>query len=134
MDVVDLLLGAQCVHVGVYPAARSRMHHGQLPTFPFGQRVHHLGSRAAETLYGKGYGVFRPVEVVVEARLLHDGYRGRYAKQRQLRRQVVLEHVLDLFYGLFGVFAVGYRICVSVGKYQHCRKICKVSANVRIFA
>ena len=66
VDVIQLLVGADSVHVRVEPLAGRDAVGGQLHALPFGQRVHHLGTSVAHVFDGERYGALHAVEVVVQ--------------------------------------------------------------------
>ena len=62
------------------------------------------------------------VEVVVDARTGQHDHRRRHAQERELGRQVVLEHVLDRLDGFFGRFRIAEQVAVALGdEYTHDR-------------
>ena len=79
VDVVQLLVGADGVHVGVQPVSRGDLVGPQFHAFPFGQRVHHLGPAVAQIADRERHGALHAVQVVVDARARKDEQRRRDA-------------------------------------------------------
>ena len=101
MDIVQLLVGADGVHVGIKPVARRDLVGAQLDPFPFGQRLHYFGPRTAHILDGKAHRPFHAAQVVVDPGTGKYEQGGGNAAQVQLFAQNTLESVLDLFDRLF---------------------------------
>ena len=70
VQVAQLLVGADGIHVSVDAVAGLNAVFGQGEAFPLGQRVYHFGLRVAQILDGEGYGAFHSVEVVVDTHAL----------------------------------------------------------------
>ena len=67
MEVIQLLVSTNGVHVGVDAVARLNVIFGQGQALPFSQRVYHLCLSVAQILYWEGHGALHAVEVVVYA-------------------------------------------------------------------
>ena len=118
VEVVELLFGAQRIHVGVDASAGCGLQLGQLASFPLRQRVDHLGHLVVTVAHGKRYGSFRAVQVVVQTTAAQDDQRCSDTQQGQLSREVVLKHLLHLTNGTLGTFCVGNRVEVWRWKNQ----------------
>ena len=106
MEVAQLLIGTDGIHVGIDAIARTDVVFGQCQSFPFGQRVNHFGLGIAQILDGEGNGTFHSVQVVVDTHTLQHEERGGNTAQAQFRRQVLLEKFLDLFDAHLGLFQI----------------------------
>ncbi len=89
VDVVQFLVGADGVHVGVQPVSRGDLVGPQFHAFPFGQRVHHLGPAFAQIADRERHGALHAVQVVVDARARKDEQRRCDAAQAQAAGQHV---------------------------------------------
>ena len=67
MDVVELLVGAQGVHVGIDAPSGTDTHLRELQPFPFGEGMYDLCPGVSHVLYGEGYRPLGSVEVVVQS-------------------------------------------------------------------
>ena len=83
VEVVQFLVGAYSVHVGIDAVARFDVVLGQRETLPFGQRVHHLGLGVTQVLDGECHGSLHSVEVVVDAETFQHKQRRRDTRQPQ---------------------------------------------------
>ena len=97
VQVVQLLVGTDGVHVGIDAVARLHLVLRQRQTLPLRQRVNHLGTGVAQILDGERDGTLHPVQVVVDAQTLQHEQRRRHTAQTQLRGQVLLEKLLNQF-------------------------------------
>ena len=97
VDVVQFLVGAYGVHVGIDAVARLYAILRQGEPLPFGQRVYHLGLYVAEVEYGEGDGALHAVEVVVHTQALQHEEGCCDALQPQFGAQVLLEEVFNQF-------------------------------------
>ena len=79
VDVVQLLVGADGVHVGVKTVSGGDLVGSELHAFPLGQRVHHLGPAVAQIADRERHGALHAVQVVVDARARKDEQRRRDA-------------------------------------------------------
>ena len=118
MDVVEVLVGPQGVHVGVDAAAGPDAELGQLDAFPFGQGVNDFGFPLVHAPDGEGDGALHAVEVVVEAGPGEDDHGRRDPQQGELGGEIDLEHVLDGLDGFFGIFDSAEQVPVPGGKDQ----------------
>ena len=117
MEVVQLFVGADGVHIGVDAVSAGNLILRQRHPFPLCQRVDDLGPLVAHIADGESHRPFDAVEVVVDAQSALDKQRRRDTPQPQLRRQALLEKVLYAFDGLLrlGESQVGL---IILGKYQ----------------
>ena len=113
VNVVELLVGPQRVHVGINASARRDGHLGELQPLPFGQRMNHLGPALAHVADRERNGPLDAVQIVVDTRAGKHDHRGGHAQQRELSRQVLLEHVLDELDRLFGILDVVEQVAVA---------------------
>ena len=67
VEVIQLLVCTNGVHVGIDTVARLNVIFGQGQAFPFCQRVYHLCLCIAQILYGERHGALHAVEVIVYA-------------------------------------------------------------------
>ena len=104
MDVVQLLVGPNRIHVGVKAEAGRNAVSPELYPFPLGQRVYDLYVGSAQGRHRKSYGPFGPVQVVVDARPRADEKGCRHPTQVELFGEHRLERIFDLFDGLFHHF------------------------------
>ena len=95
MKVVELLVGADGVHVRIDTISRLHLVFGQSQSFPFRQRVHNLGLSLSQVLDGERDRTLHAVQVVVDAKAFQYEQRCRDAAQPQFRAQVLLEKLLD---------------------------------------
>ena len=104
MDVVQLLVGADGVHVGVQPVSRGDLVGPEFHALPFGQRVHHLGPAVAQVADRERHGALHAVQIVVDACARKDEQRGRDAAQAEAAGQHVGENLLEIGDGLLHRF------------------------------
>ena len=67
VEIVELLVGTDSVHVSVEPETGSYVVIPQLGALPLCQRVDHLRTAVAQIFHRKGHRTLHPVEIVVEA-------------------------------------------------------------------
>ena len=99
VEVIQLLVGADGVHIGDNAVAILYLILGQRHALPLGQRVNHLGLGLIHILDGEGYGALRAAQIVVHTESLEHEQRRRNAAQTQLGRDVGQEEILDLLDG-----------------------------------
>ena len=104
VDVVQLFVGADGVHVGVESVSRGDLVGSELHAFPLGQRVHHFGTAFAQVADRERHGAFHAVEVVVDARARKHEQRGRDAAQAQAAGQHVGKNLFEVGDGLLHRF------------------------------
>ena len=114
MGVVQLLVGADGVHVGVQPVSGGDFVGAELHALPLGERVHHFGPPVAQVADGKRHGALHAVQVVVDARAREHEERGGDAPQPERAGELVGEDFLEVRDGLlhrlggeFGRIVVG---------------------------
>ena len=115
VEVVQLFVGADGVHVGIEAVARGNAVFGQFEPFPLGQRVDHFGTCLTHILNGESHGPFGSVQVVVDTCAREHEERCRHPTQVQLLCQSPLESVFEHFDGLLGGLGVE---CRTVGDRQ----------------
>ena len=118
MDVVEVLVGPQGVHVGVDAATGPDAELGQLDAFPFGQGVNDFGFPLVHAPDREGDGALHAVEVVVEAGPGEDDHGRRDPQQGELGGEIDLEHVLDGLDGFFRLLGAAKQVAVMLGKIQ----------------
>ena len=109
VDVVQLLIRADSVHVGVDAIAGldAVLRKGQ--TLPFGKRMHYLAYLPVHILHRETHGALDAVQVVIDAGALTHEQRSRHTAQAQLGGKVHLEEILDLLDGAFRLTRVQQR-------------------------
>ena len=115
MQVAQLLVGADGIHVGVDTITRLDVILSQRQAFPFSQRVNHFGLGVAQVLDREGDCTLNAVQVVVDTHPLQHKQRGRDATQTQLGREIKLEKLLNLLDTQLGLAHVEEGL-VSFGK------------------
>ena len=101
MEIVQILVGADGVHVGVQTFAGHKIQIGQLHALPFRQRVDDLGAHIRHRLDRKCHRTLDAVEIVVDAGSgLHEQRCGD-ADEVQFEGQIRLEKRFDLADGAF---------------------------------
>ena len=96
MEIVDLLVAADSVHVGEESLADVELIALERQTLPLGQRVNHLTVRADVGNIERN-GTLHPVEVIVQTGIFVDEQRGRHAAQIERLPEVHLKIALDEF-------------------------------------
>ena len=84
VDVVQLLVGTQGVHVGVDAAPGGDAQLRELGALPLGEGVHDLGLPLVHVLDREAHGALDAVELVVEAGPGEHDHRSGHAQQGQL--------------------------------------------------
>ena len=105
VDIVQLLIPTDGVHIGVQAVANGEMVSLQSQALPLGQGVHHLGILA----YSGNIKADRPliaVQIVVQAGIFGDEQGGGHALQVQRIGKFLLEGLLDVGNGPLGVIGV----------------------------
>ncbi len=101
MDVVQILVRPEGIHIRVDAAAGLYPQFSQLQALPLGQGVHHLGGSLVHPLHGELHRTLHTIEVVIEALPGEHHHGCRHTQQSQLGAQVQLKHI---FHGLDGLF------------------------------
>lgn len=104
VEVVEVFVGADGVHVGVEPEAGGDVVEAELHALPFGERVDDLGALAVEGADIERNGFLDAVEVVVDACAREDKERGRDATEAERVGEAFLKIFLDELDGDFGCF------------------------------
>ena len=115
MQVVQVLVRTEGVHVGVDAASGPDAELAELEPFPFGEGMHNFGFLFVQTLDGEGDGPLHGVQVVVDAGSGKDHDGCGDAQKRQLGGQVALEHVFYGLDGFLGVFESAEQVAVVFG-------------------
>ena len=118
MEVVQVLVGTEGVHVGIDAAARGDTQFREFQALPFGQGVHDLGLLLVQAPDRKADGALDAVQVVVDTCSGEDRHRRRDAQERELGGEVVLEHVFHGLDGLFGLLDAAEEVPVFRGKVE----------------
>ena len=103
MQIVQVLVGAKGIHIGVDASAGLDSKLGELQSLPFGQRMHHFGLLFSHILDGEADGPFYPVQLVIQTGVGEDNHRCGNPQKCKLGREVVLKHILHALDGLFSV-------------------------------
>jgi len=98
VDVVQLLIAADGVHIGIEALAHAEIIAFEGIALPLGQGMHHL-ALLAHGGHIEGDGALKAVEVIVHAGGFLDKQRSGYAAQIQRVGKLLLEIVLDEFDG-----------------------------------
>ena len=123
MQVVQFLVSADGIHVGIDAVARLYLVLSQRQSLPLRQGVNHLGLRIAQVLDGKRHGAFHTVQIVVDTQSLQHKQGSRHTTQAQFRGDILLEKLFNQFNTLLRLFHVeqGY---VIDGFYQLTHNLC----------
>ena len=113
VQIVQMLVGAKGVHIGVDSSAGFYSELGELKPLPFGQRMHHFGPLFSHVLDREAYGSFHSVKFVIQTGIGEDNHRCGDSQKGKLGREVVLEHILYALDGLFGVLDASEQIPVT---------------------
>ena len=137
VEVAQLLVGTNGVHVGIDTIPRTDVIVGQGQSFPFSQGVNHFRLGIVQVLDWESHGAFLSAQVVVDTHPLQYEKRCGHSSETQFRREVLLEELLYLFDAQLGLFHVEYRLIIS-GFYQITHVVfflCfrKCCANIDIF-
>ena len=108
VDVVQFLVPADGVHIGVQAVAHGKMIPLQSQPLPLGQRVHHLGIGSYRGDV-EGNGTLIAVQVVVQAGVFGDEQGSGDPLQIQCGGELLLEGGFDVGDGTLGVVGVQLR-------------------------
>ena len=117
VQVVELLVAADGVHVGVDALAGAIAVLAQRHALPLGKRLDHLDVLLGRPRHVEAHGTLHAVEVVVEAGALEHEERRRHAGQIHLAPQFALERVTNVLDCLLRL-ADGHLGVVPLGKNQ----------------
>ena len=123
VDVVQLFVGADGVHIRVESVASRDAISSQLHALPFGQRVHHLGTSVAHIFDGERYGALHAVEVVVQARIGKDEEGRRDASEAEGLGEFGLEGLLEQLDGVLHAFRRQHGTIVGGEVEVHCLQV-----------
>ena len=115
MDVAQLLVGADGVHVSVDAVAGLHVILGKGQALPLGQRVHHFGACVAEVFDREIHSAFFTAEVVIDAQTAQHKQRGGDATEAQCRGKIVGKKLFDNFNALLRGVHVEQRAIVVKG-------------------
>ena len=115
MEVVQLLVAADGVHVGVEALTRRKAVLAQRHALPLGQGLDDLDGLARLPGHVERYGALDAVEVVIEAGALLHEERGRHTREAHLAAELALEGVADVLDRLLRL-ADGHPSVVVVGQ------------------
>ena len=110
MQVVELLISTDGVHIGIDTIARLYLILSQRKTLPLGQRVNHLSLRITQILDGECHSTLHTVQVVVDTQSFQHEQGCRHTTQSQFCGEVLLEELLDKFDALFCLSRIKQRI------------------------
>src|SRR4030042_6579585 len=96
MQVIQQLIRADGVHIGVQTFARLQTKICQLQPLPLRQRLDNFSAAVLHGLNWKYHRSLDTVKIIVDAGTREHEQRGSHAHQIQLERQVTLEELLDL--------------------------------------
>ena len=106
MEVVQLFVCADCVHVGVDAKARHKAHLGNLEPLPLCQGMDNFHLGVAHVLYVKFYSALYAVKVIIHTRTGAHKKRCRNAGKVQFCGKSHLEKVFNHNNSMFGLFFV----------------------------
>ncbi len=106
VQVVELLVGTDGIHVGDDAESLANLILGQGHTLPFCQRVYDLGAGLVHVLDGEVDGTFHAVQVIVHSQTAEHEQRRCDAPQTEFARQSGQEEVLDPLDGLLSLLQV----------------------------
>ena len=109
MQIVELLISTDGVHVGIDTITRLYLILSQRKTLPLGQRVNHLSLRISQILDGERHSTLHTVQVVVDTQSLQHEQRSRHTTQPQLCGEVLLKEFLDEFDTLLRLLRIEQR-------------------------
>ena len=95
MQVVQLLVSTDGVHIRIDAIAWLYLVFGQRQALPFSQRVNDLSTSIAQVLDGERHCTLHTIQVVVDAQSLQYEEWSRHTTQTQLGRQVLLKELLN---------------------------------------
>ena len=101
MQVVQVFVAPDGIHVGVQSVAGRDAVGGELHPFPFGERVDHFGHAVAHTMDRESDGAFDTVQVIIDTCAREDEQGSRHAAQVKRLRQLLLEGGFQHAYSLF---------------------------------
>ena len=117
MEIIQLLIGTDGVHIGIYTISRLHLILGKRKTLPFSQRVNHLGLGIAQILDWECYRALHAVQIIIDTQALHHEEWGCYTAQAQLGGQVLLEELFYHFDTHFGLAHIQLRL-ITLRFYQ----------------
>ena len=103
MRVIQRLVRADGVHIGVYPLALRDGKLRQRHAFPFGQGLDDLGAGGVHLADGERDRLLGAVQIVVDAGACQHEERGGHPHQVKLESQIGLKILLDQVDGLLGL-------------------------------
>ena len=115
MQVAQLLVCANSVHVGINAVAGLHIVFGEGETLPLGQRVDHFGPGIAQILDGEIHSALFAAEVVVDAQTAQHKQRSRDATEAKRGGKVIGKELFDDFNALLGGVHVEQRTIVTKG-------------------
>ena len=115
MQVAQLLVGANGVHVGVNAVAGLHIVFGEGEALPLGQRVDHFGPGVAQILDGEIHSALFAAEVVVDAQTAQHKQRCRDTTEAKRGGKVIGKEFFDDFNALLGGVHVEQRTIVTKG-------------------
>ena len=96
MKIVQILIGADGVHVGIDPLAGLEFEVCEPHALPLGQGVHNLRSRVFQRLHREAHRPLDAGEIIVDPGAGLHKERCRHPHQVELKRDIRLEEGLDL--------------------------------------
>ena len=123
MDVVQVLVRTQGIHVCVNAAAGRHAQFRELQALPLGQGMHYFRRGVREGFHRELHGAFHAVQIVIEALPGEHHHGRRDAQQYQLGAQVGLEHIFDGLDGLFRLLGTAQQVAVILGNKKHDAKV-----------
>lgn len=106
MEVVQLLIGSDGIHVGINAKAWFNMVFGQRESLPFSQRMNNFCLGVTQVLDGERHRALHAIEVIVDAQALHHKQRCRHTRQTQFGCQILLKEILDQLNALLRLMLV----------------------------
>ena len=109
VQVVQLLISTDSVHIGIDTIARLNLVLCQTQALPFSQRVYHLGLGITQILDGEAHRALHTIQVVVNTQSFQHKQWCCYTSQSQFCRQVLLKELFYQFNTLFRLLHIQQR-------------------------
>ena len=84
VNVIEVFVRPEGVHIGVYSPARADTHFGEFQPFPLRKRMHDLGPAVRQRLYRERHRTFHTVQVIVYAGARQDNHRRSHPQKGKL--------------------------------------------------
>ena len=117
MQVVELFISTNSIHIGVYSVVRFYLVLSKRETLPLGKGMYNLSFLVAKVFDREGNGAFHTVKVIIDAEALEHEEWSCDTTETEFRTNILLEELLDKFDSLFRLLHVKQRL-VSCWFYQ----------------